>query len=94
MTESEEQIIKVLEDIRDNLAKQEQRESERIRIVTTNQELAGANAKQYEDSQRAYRQSQEQYIKELHKPKLVALVLVGIIAVCQVVDLILRFLGR
>ena len=95
MMESEQQIIKLLEEIRDNLVKQEQEARQRMtQFVQDNEKLNAANAKQYEESNRTYRQSLEKQQQALLKPNVVAMVLLGIIALCLVTDLILRCLGK
>ena len=109
MTEAENQMITLLEEIRDNLVKQAQRETERTdRFVQTNQELTGAIAKQYDDSQRTYREflcektkvnedSHRTYRENLAKldaPKVLGLILFAIIALCLLADLVLRYVGR
>ena len=66
MTDFEEKVIKLLEEIRSN----------------------------HQQSVREYQQSQERYRKELDKPKVVAVVILGIIAFCLISDLLLRLIGK
>ena len=93
----EDQIIKLLEEIRDNQIKQANRAIEDREYEKKIQEEYAAQSKKYQESQEIFKKSQEQYQKyhkEIPKARRVLTLLLGIIAVCMLFDIVLRLLGN
>ena len=92
----EDQIIKLLEEIRDNQIKQAERAIENMEYNKKINEEYTAQSMKYQESQEMYKQSQEQYQKyrkEFAKVRMLLTLFLGIIAVCMVLDLIFRLIG-
>ena len=83
MNEGDERIIKLLDEIRDK-----QRKSNDAYM---------AQLAKYEEDQNIFRQSHEQHQKELLKrrvSRVIIAVFLGIIALCMVISVVLRFMGK
>ena len=102
MTEMDDKIIKLLEEMRATQQQQAERESKWMqRFIEINQEHLQKQRETYEASQRMYKNSYDAYKKSLRRYLMMMPVRVvftagffGIIALCLLVDVILKIVGK
>ena len=97
MTNSDDHIS-LLREIRDNQAKQTEAVVRALKAMEDSQNVYVASRTKYEQererNQEEYRKSQESYRSGLRRHALILAAFLGIIALCMIVNIVLRLVGK